>query len=258
MSMLWVKALAALALLVAALSGGWIAVKLCSSHRCTRILSLANALAGGFFLGAAILHLLPEAQESLAGFGGSFPWGMVFMLFGFLLILLLERLIIHGHHHGIELATRDNKRPIYPYVLTIVISLHSIIAGYALGGGGTFELILVIFAAEISHKFSAAFALGVSLVRSDVPLARLRRILWLFALMTPIGVVLGELVSARISGDAASLVSGIINAVAAGTFLYVAIVDIIHEEFDSSKDLWPKFGLLITGLLAMGLLAIWV
>lgn len=259
MSIGWIKSITAIALLVTSLIGGWIAMRLCATGKCSRLLSSANALAGGFFLGAALLHLLPEAQESLEMIEGPLPWAMILCLAGFLLILLLERLAIPGgHHHAPDSAALSTRSTLYPYVLTIVLSLHSVIAGYAIGAGGTLNLVLVIFAAEISHKLSAAFALGVSLMRSGMPGARMRRVLLLFALMTPAGIALGEFVSSRIHGNTASLVSGVINAIAAGTFLYVAIVDIIHEEFESSDRLWEKFALLVCGLLFMAVLSIWV
>jgi len=223
-----------------------------------RLLSSANALAGGFFLGAALLHLLPEAQEALEVVEGPLPWAMIFCLVGFLLVLLLEKLASTGGHHFPDGETLSARNPLYPYVLTIVLSLHSIIAGYALGAGATMNMVLIIFLAEISHKLSAAFALGVSLIRSGMPLPRLRRILVLFALMTPGGILLGQFVSSLIQEDASALASGIINAIAAGTFLYVAIVDIIHEEFESKDRLWEKFALLVCGLGFMVLLSIWV
>ena len=258
MSIGWIKALTAVALLFTAIGGGWIAIRLCSSRTCTRLLSSGNALAGGFFLGAALLHLLPEAQESLEVLDGPVPWAMVFCLVGFLLILFLEKLVVSGHHHVPNSTTLSTRSPVYPYVRTIVLSLHSVIAGYALGAGGTVNMVLIIFAAEISHKLSAAFALSVSLVRSGMTKSRLRRVILLFALMTPVGIVIGEFVSSRIQGDASMIVSGVINAIAAGTFLYVAIVDILHEEFESEDRRWEKFALLIGGLAFMALLSIWV
>ncbi|MFC2094820.1 ZIP family transporter [Candidatus Bipolaricaulota bacterium] len=258
MSIGWIKFLTALALLLTALGGGWIALRLCASRKCTRLLSSGNALAGGFFLGAALLHLLPEAQESLEMIEGTIPWAMAFCLIGFLLILFLEKLVVSADHHAPNATALSTKNPLYPYVLAIVLSLHSVIAGYALGAGGTMNMVLIIFAAEISHKLSAAFALGVSLVRSGMKTSSLRWVLLLFAMMTPLGIGLGQFVSSRIQGETSMVVSGIINAIAAGTFLYVAIVDILHEEFESRDRRWEKFALLLGGLAFMAVLSIWV
>ena len=258
MSIGWIKALTAVALLLTAIGGGWIAIRLCSSRTCTRLLSSGNALAGGFFLGAALLHLLPEAQESLEILDSAISWAMVFCLIGFLLILFLEKLVVSGHHHAPNSTTLSTRSPVYPYVLTIVLSLHSVIAGYALGAGGTMNMVLVIFAAEISHKMSAAFALGVGLIRSGMTTSRLRRVILLFALMTPVGIGLGEFTSSRIQGDASMIASGVINAITEGTFLYIAIVYILHEEFESKERRWEKFALLMGGLAFMALLSIWV
>jgi zinc transporter 1/2/3 len=49
----------------------------------------------------------------------------------------------------------------------------------------------------------------------------------------------------------ASLVS-----LAAGTFLFVALVEIIPDEFATSKNKWTKVGLLLFGWTLMSLLAL--
>ncbi len=49
----------------------------------------------------------------------------------------------------------------------------------------------------------------------------------------------------------------VFDALAAGTFLYVAVVDIIEVEFSHHQNQWLKFGLVALGLGVMAIVAIW-
>ena len=98
--------------------------------------------------------------------------------------------------------------------------------------------------------------------------------LGIFSLMTPLGVLSGSGLATGLDG------SGCFNALAAGTFIYVAIIDIIDEEFmklevlrakfavsalvgdddvpmpEPDRDRVLKFMLVIAGLALMGVLAL--
>jgi zinc transporter 1/2/3 len=79
----------------------------------------------------------------------------------------------------------------------------------------------------------------------------------LFSCMTPIGVLTGLGFSQALSGPTALLVEAVFDALAAGSFVYVAVLDIIEEAFAEKVDLGAKFGVLTIGFLGMALLALW-
>ena len=257
MSILVFKIIAFVAILLTGFAGGLLSVRLSASERSDRFFSLGNAFAGGIFLGAGLIHMLPDAQEGLGALGSEFPWVMLLCAAGFLLVLVLEKVIIHSHHAVADTAELETEPTLYPYILTLVLSVHSVIAGIALGTEDTIKLSIVIFIALISHKGSAAFALGVSLVRAGMQRSRLLKIIALFCFMTPFGIVVGSIASASMTGHTEHIVEGIFDAIAAGTFLYVAILAIIEEEFAQPTDRWLKFILLTFGLGVMAVLAIW-
>lgn len=60
------------------------------------------------------------------------------------------------------------------YALLIVLSIHSIIAGMALGTETAIVGAVVILVAILAHKGTEAFALGVSLLRGGLSLRRTR------------------------------------------------------------------------------------
>jgi zinc transporter 1/2/3 len=137
------------------------------------------------------------------------------------------------------------------YMLTILLSLHSIIEGVALGVEENIGDASRVLMAIAAHKAFAAFALGLSLVRGGANSASLFRIVILFGLMSPAGVVLGALFTMSLADAADSVWSSSIQAFAAGSFVYVALVEILLEEFAHPKDRALKFVLLLLGVAVM-------
>jgi zinc transporter 1/2/3 len=235
------------------LAGGLLPLWVGYTPRTQRFFSLGNAMSAGIFLSAGLIHMLPDAEESLRGVLGAFPAASLIAVIGFFVVLLVERVVARA-----EGETTEVKRgAVYAYILALVLSVHSLIAGTALGAEQTTTGMLVIFIAIIAHKGSAAFALGVSMFRGGVPHARIPRTIAVFSSMTPIGIVLGAVLSAMLSGHAAELFEGIFDALAAGTFIYVAVLDVIGEEFALPGDRLAKFLLASTGAALMAIIGIW-
>jgi len=252
-SLLALKLWSALAIVAVGVIGGLIPIVAGRFEGSRRFFSLGNAFAGGVFLGAGLIHLLPDGNEDLRRVT-DYPLAGLFAASGLALLLLLDR-VVFSHH---DMEVRAQATPgFYPYVLTVILSVHSVIAGISLGLETLFSTSVVILLAILCHKGSAAFALMVSLHSSGVGVARQKGILSLFVLMTPLGLLAGTLASAALSGSAALLIEGAFNALAAGTFLYVAILDIIDEELAKSGDKLAKFALIVVGIALMALLAVW-
>ncbi len=55
--------------------------------------------------------------------------------------------------------------------------------------------------------------------------------------------------------EIALIISSLLISFAAGTFLYVAIVEIITEEFENPANKWTKLNLLLIGYAFMSALA---
>jgi zinc transporter 1/2/3 len=212
------------------------------------------------FLGAGLIHMLPD---SFAGFaqilpGVDYPLPALLAALGVLLILFLEKVLMAGRELADEHTAAAPQGGVYAYALTVALSLHSILAGVALGTDASLVGSLVIFLAIIAHKGSAAFALGVGLHRGGFARGRILAIIYMFSLTTPIGVGIGLTFDWLLGGASGRLFEAVFDGLAAGTFLYIASLDILVEEFSDGQRLWPKFWLVLSGLGLMALLALFL
>lgn len=222
-------------------------------HQHTESIEIGEALASGIFLGAAFFHLLPESIHTFAQVYPSliYPLPEMICVGGFLLMLFLERIsIIHASCHP---------RHTIPYVLAIILILHALIEGAALGIGRTFSETTLLFVAIIAHKGSESFALCVTLLRYKLPLWELILIIAIFSLMSPLGIGLGTSINMLSQQGDGLLWSAIFKAFAAGTFLYISTLHHIrfHQRTEETQGLL-EFGCLALGLAAMGVIAVWV
>jgi zinc transporter 1/2/3 len=138
-----------------------------------------------------------------------------------------------------------------------ILSIHSIIAGFALGIEDRSLQAVIILIAVLAHKGTASFALGISLLRGKVEKKKFISTISFFSFMTPLGIILGYLFSILLSGTAEQRFEAIFDSLAAGTFLYIAILDILNEEFSERSRLFAKYAFLLAGFGIMALVAIW-
>lgn len=213
-------------------------------------LRLGAALAGGVFLGAGLIHMLGDASEIFDELLPEldFPLAYLIAAVGFVAILGIERVAFR--------AQSAAEGP-YAYILTLVLGFHSLLAGIALGVEDTIAVGLAIAIAIVAHKGAAAFALGVSFVKSAMPRSRAWALLVTFSCITPAGIFIGRLVNSTLPHEEAETVEAIFDGLAAGTFLYIAALDIIQEEFAGAESHLPRFAALLGGLALMAALALY-
>jgi zinc transporter 1/2/3 len=229
-------------------------------------LSLGNCFAGGVILAAGFVHLLGDAASGFAEAypDVDFPWPFAIAAASFVSILAIERVIprlprdASGGDPEAAALVAAASGGVFPYLLLLTLSIHSLIAGLALGTQATASGFAIVLVAILAHKGSAAFALGVSMHRAEIPRARATPLLAGFAVMTPIGVLLG-LALVRLATSSAEAAFEIwFDAIAAGTFIYIGALDIIREEFIPARSgRRRRFIATGTGLLIMTLVAIW-
>ncbi|CAN0491682.1 unnamed protein product, partial [Hapterophycus canaliculatus] len=93
-------------------------------------------------------------------------------------------------------------------------------------------------------KGLAAYALGASLLQSGVHGKQSALFVLAFSGMTPLGILLGYLIEKDGEDDSAGAVC---VALAAGTFLYVSLMEVLPSELASPRHGWAKIGSLLAG-----------
>jgi len=260
-----IKLLLSLAVLAAGLLGGAIPLRGRAGSQTGRLLGWGNGFAAGVFLGAGLIHMLPDAYAAVAALGWAAAWPSGFAALAFLGLLLVEHVLLpeHAHEQVHEpAAERFDHAPergaVTPYTVLAALSVHSLLAGLALGATPEVNRALVIFLAILAHKSTAGFALGVSLLRGGVAPARSWRLLVLFAVSTPLGILLGAGLHESLSGRTQQALDACFLSLAAGTFVYVATMDILREEFTEPESRFGKWLCVAVGVAVMALLALWL
>lgn len=264
--MLGIKLALLLAILAAGAAGAALPLLRRKSTQSDRILGWGNSFAAGVFLAAGLVHMLPDADEVWTGLGWDYPMAFVLAGFAFAFMLLVEHVLLPEQAHQ-EVHAPSGERfariaeqhhdTLSAYAVLTALSIHSLLAGLALGAQPDLSRALIISLAIVAHKSAAGFALGISLARSPLPTSQSWRLVGLFAAATPIGGLVGALVGEALEGRIASSFEAAFLSIAAGTFVYVATFDILRDEFPAPGGRFAKWLVLTSGIAAMGLLAVW-
>jgi zinc transporter 1/2/3 len=262
-----IKLLLSLAVLAAGALGGALPLRQRQAPTSGRFLSAGNAFAAGVFLGAGLIHMLPDSARAWDALGWDYPMAFLLASCGFVLMLLFEHVLLPDHAHEAMHAPSDERfSPLHEhgrgdlgaYAVLTALSVHSFVAGLALGATPELAGALVIFLAIVAHKSTAGFALGVSLVRSQMSPRRTWELLGLFSVATPLGILIGAGLDEAMEGPTQLGLEATFLALAAGTFAYVATLDILRDEFIEPGGRWSKWLLVSAGTALMALLALWV
>lgn len=253
---LWlVKLLGASGIYFATLFSGWfpLQARTKQKHHCA---SLGESLASGVFLGAALFHMLPEAQEGFekAITTSHYPFASLFCVLGFMVLLMLDKVSILWS----KATDPTHSKHLLVYALTLAISIHAFIEGAALGVNTTMATVSIIFIAILAHKGSESFSLATTLSRSPLSLLRVNTLFFAFAMVTPIGIALGSVVSHHFVSTSGVLATAFFNALAAGTFLYIATMHNLKEYLLHGTRHALNFTCMLLGLAIMALVAVWV
>lgn len=253
MNLIAFKILAAIIILLAALLAGLLPARVTSTQQ--RFFILGDAFASGVFLGAGAFHMLPDAWISFSKISPHpYLYTIVLCLGGILLLALLENIT----RKMAKSDTTSHPR-LTGYLLALVLSIHSLIEGAALGVNTLFADALLIFIAIIAHKGSASFALGVTLRRTLLSRTATAVIVIIFSFMTPLGTLLATTASLVLKQESGQILEASFNAFAAGTFLYIGGIRVLESNFIYHFRIrYQEVVTFFSGIFLMGFVAIFV
>ncbi|MDP3704852.1 MAG: ZIP family metal transporter [Legionellaceae bacterium] len=174
---------------------------------------VGETLATGVFLGAALLHLLPESDAMFTHLGYQYPFAYLIAGLTFLLFLWLE-------HLGKELYQHQRaEHPAFALLAWMMLSIHSLVLGTALGFSQDYSMAIMLFLAIITHKWAESFAISVQLNKTSLTTRNSLILFLTFGLMTPVGIYIGWYFGHGV--ETKSLIDPILIAISTGTFLYL-------------------------------------
>lgn len=259
------------------------------THR--TVLSLISCFAGGVFLAACLLDIIPDylsditAELNSRKVETSFPLPEFIMAAGFFTVLILERIVLncremgvaqeeraplmpdnrngHGHGHGISPDLESSGHhvhvdfqahsPFRSFMLFLSLSLHSVFEGLAIGLQNTDSKVLEICIAILVHKSIIVFSLSVKLVQSAVRPLWVAAYIGVFAMMSPIGIAIGiSVLEAQLAAGA--LIQAVLEGLAAGTFVYITFLEILPHELNSPGKQLLKVLFILLGFSIMAAL----
>lgn len=184
------------------------------------------SFATGVLLGAAFLGLLPHALEAP---GASGVHGVLtVVLIGVLVFFLLEKLLLWRHCHAdhCEIHAAAGQRPVAPSGLLILLGdgVHSFVDGILIGAAFLSDVHLGIITALAiaAHEVPQQVSNIVVLLQSGY--TRVQAVF--YSVLTSGSTVLGGIV-AFISLDASTRYMPYVLAIAAASFIYIAVADLI-------------------------------
>ena len=246
-------------------------------------LQLYLSFAAGVMLGASFLHMMPEAVE--LGSPATLRWVAV----GLLTLFFVERFFAfhhheapadpaepcpeHAHEHGAGHAGGHSAGLVDPgapgaatkaaalhwgaaaaglafHTLTGGIALASVVAAEGRLGPGVWG----VFLATLIHKPADALTIVSLMLRAGVPRRRAHLINFGFALMIPLGAAIFWL-GIRQAGATSPLLTARCLAFSAGTFLCIALSDLLPELQFHAHDRWKLSVALLAGVVLMALAA---
>eukprot|EP00941_MAST-03F_sp_MAST-3F-sp1_P001981 g1981.t1 len=159
------------------------------------------------------------------------------------------------HHQHI---TFENRGGVLPFILALLFSVHSFIAGLALGvqskvGNAAVAVLIAILA----HKTVEAMTVSSSFVKEGITSKSFGPVL-IYCIMTPLGILVGTLLTKSISGIGGILLQSQASALAAGSFIYICSHEISDVSCKRHVSRTNQVVFVFLGVVIMAILAIWV
>jgi zinc and cadmium transporter len=234
-------------------------------------LQMYLSLSAGVMLGAAFFHVMPDAMK-LAG--DYFGWWIALGVVG---LFCIERFIApHSHETSSKLQQEHEHEPgcehdhehraappVAGWAAVLGLTVHTFMNGVGLAGavqadysewakGALMLPGLALFLAVVLHKPADALAISTVLSRKGVSRRRLSLVQLGFASMIPIGALAFYWTSGKLQKGIENQMIGAALAFSAGTFLFIALSDLLPEVQFHRHDRLRLFLALAFGVVLMG------
>ncbi len=203
-------------------------------------LPVALSASAGIMLGTACLHLLPDAMQLVGpNVGWALLAGFLFLYFfeQFVTVHVCEAMGCEVHHMGMAAF--------------FGLSVHTFVNGVAIGAGYLSGIGGLVAMAVAAHKLPEAFTLTAILLHEKYRRINIALMSLLFMAMIPLGVMAVRIFAVSPN----SPLTGYALAFSAGTFIHIAVSDLLPEVHKSSHNRIVILSAFVLGIFATALAA---
>lgn len=217
-----------LLLILSVVFGSVIVLLFKPSNKLTRLLL---SFSGAYLLSVTILHLLPEVYEHAHGSDTKIG---IFILVGILIQSILESFSKGAEHGHIHVHSNETK---FPFLLFISLCIHAFSEGIPIHNDSDNLLWAIVV-----HKIPIAIVLTTFLLHSKYSKSIIIVFLGMFALMSPLGVLIADYIPFFTKFNTE------ITALIIGVFLHISTI-ILFEGSENHKFNIQKFSAIVLGIL---------
>ena len=153
---------------------------------------------------------------------------------------------MHGDHGHSHLDAFQASSGLRCGILMLALSIHSVFEGMAVGLQTEMSNLINLYVGVLIHECLVALAVGTSLAKTGMQRWTVVKLGVLFSLMIPVGMGAG-LALGQSTTVGGIMTSAVVQAIAAGTFIYVIFLEILPSEINSHSDSFFKLGFLLLG-----------
>ena len=189
-----------------------------------RIIILLVGFSAGTLLGGAMIHLIPELLEE--EMGSSI---FLFVLAGFAVFFLLERLLHWHHHHRCGGKCEVHT---FAYMNLLGDGMHNFIDGIIIAASfvADWRLGIATSIAVLAHEIPQEISDFAVLLHAGLSKAKALLYNFLSAVVAILGAIIGYILVEQIAG-----VTPYLLAITAGGFIYIAASDLVPEVNKESR-----------------------
>ncbi|KAK8732329.1 hypothetical protein OTU49_007026 [Cherax quadricarinatus] len=156
------------------------------------------------------------------------------------------QLFDHSIHH--DIASHSSLRSL---LLLFALSLHSIFEGMAIGLQDSIDDVVSLFLVVIFHKAIIALSLGLNMVQSKLSIFQMLMANMFFCVTSPLGLGIGMAIMEMQASFTTTAISGTLQGIACGTFLYVTFFEVLPHEMNNGENRLLKLLFIIFGFSAV-------
>ena len=139
-------------------------------------------------------------------------------------------------HCHLENIYGEGMSNLHSIVLLLALSIHMIFDGLSLGLLSDENKVWSLLMALSIHKFLIFFSTGITICENTTTVKFIIAMIYM-SLVSPLGAGLGILLTSHSSDVSLTIISAFLQAVAVGTFIYVALFEILLKEFTDGENM---------------------